>query len=315
MIDPDVAVRTLGGAILVLAAALSVASHNAAGLPTLVQLAVATIDASLGAALIIRIWPAAMRLVAIMTFGVYACYGCREAILGLPSCGCFGTIEISPVYTAAFDLLMVLALAAAAPVCNNRGGGLAIDRDQLRRRAWSIAAVIGVALVLVDVGAAYERGRIQLLESARLDVPGSAVILETSKWRGKRLPLLDHVDIGSDISNGDWAVILYHSDCSRCRETIPGLQRQEGERARMAFVEMPPYAARDDDLVPESSRWVRGKLRDDHEWFAPTPVVLVLQDGVVRDLVEGELALGVRVDWDSMTLVPAEHPGLARSGR
>lgn len=76
---------------------------------------------------------------------------------------------------------------------------------------------------------------------------GQFVVLEPAEWNGKRFPLLDYIDIGSQLAQGEWIVILYHFDCARRREAIPKYEEvarvlsvQDISR-RLALTEAPPH--------------------------------------------------------------------------
>ena len=60
---------------------------------------------------------------------------------------------------------------------------------------------------------------------------------------------------------------------------------------RIAAIEMPPYAPIGQELVRDGTACVRGKLSNEREWFATTPVVISLVDGIVTKAVEGEQAV------------------------
>lgn len=133
------------------------------------------------------------------------------------------------------------------------------------------------------------------------DSSGSLIILEPQKWVGKPLPLLADLDIAGRLQAGRWIVVLYHQGCSTCIEALPGYEAMSLAR-QVALVEMPPYASPADRLIGPGSKAVVRKLSDTKEWFATTPVVLLMQDGVVRDVLEGKAAVGAGVDWEAMKL-------------
>jgi hypothetical protein len=49
-------------------------------------------------------------------------------------------------------------------------------------------------------------------------------------------------------------------------------------------VEMPPYGDEERILHKAPSAGISGRLSTSHEWFATTPIELVLRDGVVQRL-------------------------------
>jgi peroxiredoxin len=126
--------------------------------------------------------------------------------------------------------------------------------------------------------------------------PGNGlVVLEPGNWTGKTFVLQRYIDIGPQLAIGEWVVMLYHADCSECREAIP-LYAKLAARAsaaasspRFALVEMPEYGQLDEPA--DLSSCVRGKLSNQREWFATTPVVLRLSNGRVVDEADGKDAL------------------------
>jgi hypothetical protein len=85
-------------------------------------------------------------------------------------------------------------------------------------------------------------------------------------------------------------VVLYDHGCGVCRAAAPTFDRKAREGERIAMVEMPPYAPADDELIPPSSPCLRAKLADRWTWFATTPVVMKVRDGIVISAATGEHA-------------------------
>jgi hypothetical protein len=115
---------------------------------------------------------------------------------------------------------------------------------------------------------------------------------------------MSDVDVGDRLREGKWLAVLYHIDGSTCREAVPAIERMASSRP-VAFLEMPPYASADERLTSINSKALIGRLSDARDWFATTPVVLLLHDGIVRDVVQGERAVGLGVDWEAMRFLPA----------
>jgi thiol-disulfide isomerase/thioredoxin len=291
-----------GGSVLFLAAALKFSTsigREQTGFSNTVQW---SIEGLLGIALLRGMYPRIARLCALSAFAIFACITFHEALMGLPSCGCFGAIKVKPWYTFGFDVLTVLGLAGTMPegVVSRQLSVVSKDRWNARRIGWSIASLCGVALIGVGIHAVWAREQIQYVDGVELRVgsgetdAGKIIILEPSQWIGKRLPILSSVDVKDQIATGEWTVVLYHSDCPACRDAMPTFEQQARSGAKIAAVEMPPYAAADSELVPPSSACLRGRLSDKREWFATTPVVLTLRDGVVASAREGSDQVAVR---------------------
>src|SRR5688572_15244491 len=95
------------GATLIAAAALK--AHAMAGErpPSAFTIAQLAVEVVLGVCLIVGNRREPLRFVALATFGVFAAVALYKAVIGLPSCGCFGKLHIPPLYTATFDVLAV----------------------------------------------------------------------------------------------------------------------------------------------------------------------------------------------------------------
>jgi hypothetical protein len=123
-----------------------------------------------------------------------------------------------------------------------------------------------------------------------LGANGSVVLLEPEKWAGRPLPILGHIDVADRISAGSWTVVLYHHDCSTCLDLLPQLESKARSGRKIALIEMPPYAPEGQSPVSRSSVCLRGRLSDQRDWFATTPVVMSLAEGRVTAVADGEQA-------------------------
>jgi thiol-disulfide isomerase/thioredoxin len=106
-------------------------------------------------------------------------------------------------------------------------------------------------------------------------------------WVGKRLPILEHIDIGKQLGQGNWLVVLYHHDCPDCRIAIPTYEemarrfRANGRSLRIALIEIPPYGSR---RLGEESACVYGRLSSCKQWFTMTPVGVLTVRGRVESV-------------------------------
>jgi hypothetical protein len=246
---------------------------------------------------------------AVGCFSVFAAVAGLEGVLGRASCGCFGMAAINPWYTFAFDCVAVAALARWRPTAADR-----LPRQVERRRlVWVGACGVLAAGVMI---AAAARSQPAASEEGLVSASG-LVILEPEKWVGREFPLMRYIEAdrtarteprppeyrerektatqASPLQSGNWTVVLYHWDCPHCREALPqyeALAREDHGRVARAtvLIEMPPYAPAGEELVSASSACVLGKLSDEREWFATTPLVVAIQDGKVVSVQQGEAA-------------------------
>lgn len=124
---------------------------------------------------------------------------------------------------------------------------------------------------------------------------GETVLLSPEKWIGKPFVLGSYTDIGTQLDRGELMVLFYHHDCEHCQRAVPRYLQWSGPQAtsrtqKLALVEMPPYAPRNETLVPSDKSVPIGKLSDTQDWFVTAPLALLLQDGTVRAVATGEEA-------------------------
>jgi hypothetical protein len=257
--------------------------------------------------LAIGIWPKWATWLPSACFAAFALVALYQAFTGADSCGCFGRIKVNPWVTFGLDLTLAAALWVWQPGDGERSEDRRLKTEdrgwqnrpaRLRYRVAIVgcAALLALGLSLWRLPSARAAG-----ETSGMVRAGSLTILEPEKWIGKSLPLSSDIDVGDRLRIGQWLVVLYHADCSTCREAIPAYDLMSSSHA-IAIVEMPPYASSDEKLTSPGSKALIGQLSDNREWFATTPVVLLLDDGVVRDVSEGEPADAVSVDWANMKL-------------
>jgi len=248
---------------------------------TAASLAIAA-ELTLAVALLLGWWPLLLRRVGICCFALFAIVSAYKLIIGERSCGCFGSLHVPPAVTFALDCVMVAAFAVCRPPAE--------ERKPISMRKALIAGSAALT-VMIAVAVAVTFGREALLARAGGSVRvGGVVILEPEKWVGRAFPLLSEIDVAGELSRGRWEVLLYHHDCPACREAIARYQAKQRakDEAKVALIELPPYAPAGESAVSESSQFVLGKLSDRQEWFVTTPAVISLRDGVVTSASQGE---------------------------
>jgi hypothetical protein len=116
---------------------------------------------------------------------------------------------------------------------------------------------------------------------------GDIVFLQPEEWIGTPFPLLPYIDIGEQLSGGEWTVLLYHAGCPSCDSALHIIKKRAFSlSARAAVVEVRGASA-DEATPPESgvdgpeSFLIRGSLCNAFRWFVETPVVLRLCAGKV----------------------------------
>ena len=122
---------------------------------------------------------------------------------------------------------------------------------------------------------------------------GKVVVLEPQKWIGKQFPLIGYIDIGHQLEEGSWTVLLFHHDCPKCQEALSYLRQLARESVlreplRLALAELPPYDPAVRDASSDDVPYVGGKLNDSKNWFVEAPLILSLRNGKVVGVMRYE---------------------------
>jgi hypothetical protein len=245
-------------------------------------IAVVEFEWAFGLWMISGLSPTVTRYGAIVCFATFACIALFKGLSGEQSCGCFGQVTVSPWSALVFDVLAVAGLLLSRPEVGSSRIGL------IRARI----AGVGFGSLLVGIPGVLAMANYSptiVAADGSIVGPGGVVVLEPQTWVGSPMPLLRHVDIGKQLSKGEWAVVLYRQDCARCIEAIPEYiqmahdlkERRDG--CRLAFVELPPYG-RGANPFHEIAACVTGRLSEEKTWFVETPVEIKLIDGSVASV-------------------------------
>ena len=217
-----------------------------------------------------------------------------KSLTGEASCGCFGVVKVNPWITlTAIDIPIFLLLAIFRPK------GEKLLPPPWPRLAHFLAIAIPTFILLPSIE--------YLLITNKQAKPNvedwvsktsKTVITESNLPAGQAAqniwPLLKDINIQHKLRAGVWIVLMYHYDCPDCAKAVPkyeemykSLQGNEGT-PNFAFVEMPPYGNKDQQLISPDSKVVRGFLNNTQKWFFQTPVVVVLDNGAVLKAWEGK---------------------------
>lgn len=248
------------------------------------QIAVVEFELALGIWLLSRLHARLAKTIALGCFCAFACTSFARGIMGKASCGCFGTLELSPWVALLIDVSAIATLLMWHPIT--------ATTPPKQRRA---TAVLLLAAVAVVVPSAWRMRTYALPGSSRTEIPAGAstVAISPNHWTGHRCPLLPWIDIAPQLEHGTWTVVLFRAACPHCRDVIHRHERKLAATARstppnVAIVELPPWAT---DELP-TTLCVRGRLSDKKRWITRLPVELTLVDAVVQavEVAEGQLA-------------------------
>ncbi len=262
---------------------------------------VAAGEALLGLMLVAALWPRHAWSVSACLFTIFAVVTAAEALMGKSSCGCFGAVQIRPVYTMCLDLAAIaLLLLTGRPATSGPGPPTA--------RKWLAAGGVGVSWVLAVAVFWQTRPAIATAAGQDFGKAGELVVLEPEKWGGQRFDLPEHIDAGSQLASGKWIVLLVHHDCDHCAAAVPryveelrsseGGTRNEYARTRLAVIEMPPFGdAADPPPWQLPASVFTGRLDQTRDWFATTPIALLVKDGLVIASKDGDEAESPDPGW------------------
>jgi hypothetical protein len=250
------------------------------------QMALVVMELLLGLLLLTGVWPISSRKAALLCFAVFAAFNVYQIYQGEQSCGCFGKFAVDPWYTLAFDVAAIAALLVWSPVPETA--------------ALLYARPLNVLAVFLAASAAA-----LFAMSGRVNLE----YLYPETWVGQRLPLLEYISIGDQLSQGEWTVALYRHNCPRCRAAMRRYRqtaqemRKNGRGARFALIEVPPYGSVLEGMTP----CIPGRLSDAKYWGIELPCEMTLKDGVVLTVQSKMTNLGKLFEETDPTPQPAQE--------
>jgi hypothetical protein len=229
------------------------------------------------------------RPVVISLFTTFAAVALLRMINHHSSCHCFGAVSLNPRHMLGLDILTVALLACVAP-------GEKIGR----------ASRLNVFLLLLLTGSGlftsiwYPRlPKTLAIEGIAPPESNSVTQLEPSTWTQKPLQLAAHINVGEHILRDRWIILLVRNGCPDCEGAVALYDAQyvisKGNGPRLALVEIPSYEPPGRPLL--NSHALVGYLSSDRRWIARTPIAILLQDGIVQQVREGEDARSPDPAW------------------
>jgi len=236
-------------------------------------------ELSLGIWLLSGLFKRAAWLVTLGCFSLFCCITLYKGLTGAASCGCFGNVHVNPWITLfVIDLPAVLLLMIFRPnLEKHRILNILHWLEPMPKFAvFGIVFLIGLTSVAVSSPV--------LILNEPETATSTYEVLEPSKWIGKELPILGHIDIANQLKNGNWLAVLYHHDCPDCQKAINQLERLTANFSsneaflRIALIEVPPYKVINNDSINKNSPCIIGKLDFTKKWFVTTPVIVLLSN-------------------------------------
>ena len=234
--------------------------------PLWYKVAVVELEFAFGLWLICGLYPRQTRWVGFLVFTVFGFQNIRLWIAGETFCGCFGRLSPSPLMTIILDFGCIFILIWT--------------RSPSRTTKFTMqpARILMGLTILGWIGIPWA------FAMRQIDGP---VEIDPSVWIGRRLPILNQIEIASEIGKGRWSLVLYRHDCNLCKIEIPKFERMALELRnldqpiRVAFIEVPPYGEREESIVSKSTVAAVGRLSQAVRWSVRTPTVIAMNDSVV----------------------------------
>ena len=285
--------RFVVAAILLLAAGLKAYQLATAPLPPVVQgsvftpllellnvryflTAVVAGEILFALVLIAGIWLRWTWLLSLLGFSVFTLVSLMKGLSGETSCGCFGTVTVNPWITMMFDLGIVACLA----IFRERTQRAANVKKRINRQkvlavltAWLVLAGLALFFMLSLKEQPHETLGMQLerFDSRRM------IHLAPEKWIGKEFPLVSRFvepEGTKVLREGTWQVLLVQPDCSDCTQKLAELEVTKPENVAIVII---PSGSGEKTLQTSFPTFV---LDDQVDWYAVTPRVIKLSDGI-----------------------------------
>ncbi len=222
-------------------------------------------------------------LATLLCFSAFSAITLYKGITGAESCGCFGPVHVNPWITLfAIELPAVIALLIFRPSGFNIRKPLELFRPFPSARYF--AGLVFHSTVILTVTT------LVLLSEKPTKNTAKYEVLEPKNWIGKNLPIYEYIDSESPLDTKQSIILFYHADCPGCRRLIPkfeSIARHNStnyDAPETAMVEVPPYSF---TPINRNSPCILGLLARTKKWFLETPVVILMLDGNVMEVWEG----------------------------
>lgn len=215
---------------------------------------------------------------AAVTFSVFAAAGLVAALRGQERCGCFGQMQMPIAIMVPLNLALAGTLAAGMSAC-----GTAASESSLAGGGLSHAPTVLGAVPVAAVA----------LAAAWIFVSNSrqgSIILTPELLLERPAVFLAHVQNAGELARGRWVLLVYRSGCGRCEsalELVACAAEQERRRARQVqdYVDI-RYAVLllpGSSLPPAHADGLQAfRANAALTWYAVTPMLVELRDGVVQ---------------------------------
>ncbi|GHT12493.1 hypothetical protein FACS1894170_07380 [Planctomycetales bacterium] len=219
-------------------------------------------------------------LISLCTFSAFSVVSAMKGLSGEGSCGCFGAFTVNPWYTMTFDAAVVIFLSIVHPRLNFEFKYSTPDRRKLKIIfvVWLMLAIPSL-FVMLSVKQSHVA-----IGTETIDPYGNKMIsIEPETWIDKELPLIDRLaqpENGKTLQNGTWTVILVQADCQKCHKLLAELE--ETDISTTVLIEIPVPS---NHVLPKTAIPVF-KLDGGNGWFAITPCIIMVSNGICTEVNE-----------------------------
>jgi hypothetical protein len=250
------------------------------------------LELGLGIWLVCGLFRKAAHLVAVICFALFTVVTMQKAITGAESCGCFGRVHVNPWITlSAIDIPILAALLI-----------FQIKNEKLLPPPWPsfkrlLATAVPTFLLMAVIMPV-------LIFNRPPEKSDNYEVVRPEEWitkphsdngqTGGQWPMLKYIDIADLLQNNIAVVVLYSSECDTCHDAIPLYEQMSrdmtdnADTIRFAFIEIPPYGSQQDRLVSPDTPCLTGRVDASKDWYIKTPLVVVLQDGLLVKFWSGQ---------------------------
>jgi hypothetical protein len=114
-----------------------------------------------------------------------------------------------------------------------------------------------------------------------------------ARWVGRSLSMISAIDVGARLGTGNWAILFYDSGCGSCRDIVRDYEWLAGNWGtnsawRVALIETERNVSPDRQLASGLSPALQGQVISNEAWFVVSPTLVVLSDGQVVSVRQGE---------------------------
>lgn len=205
-------------------------------------------------------------------FAVFIGTAASRLIAGHYRCECFGAVDAHPFAVAALDLAALTAILAFPPPSE------AVSSRKRLLGVMTAMALIGFSADAAGYTDAFRRSS------------DRTTVFETISWTGRRLPVIDDIEIGVRLEKGTWLLVFHRSGCPRCEQLLAALSRPRAPRAsgsgparplRLGIIDVFPTKPPMRPSRGEPPGSVRGQMKHAHSTFANLPTVVLMRQGRV----------------------------------